>query len=1037
MRDMRANGKSTLNVPYLKPLVASLCGDPIAESIVSRITLGEMDVAALATYVEEGAGAGAFSLGIDRSLMRGKRISGNYTSAEMAREEVTKSVAKRVTRGHTLGPYRVEDLRAMGIPDLACNSIGAVSKKNTTDMRPVDDMHANDAISPPKFGMPSIDILREDATPGCFWWTVDAEDAFANVDLGAADRPFMLFRWYHIDDTNFEGSSHDYVYLHVRGNFGPRTLPYIYTMIQLYVNVASMAVGVTPPPTGFIDDNTATRKTYDDSYESLQLYKQHLRMAGLPDKESKEMPPFQVGIILGRWFDSLRMTMSITPDKLRHLETMFVHVVSPRAKVSVKFLESFVGFWEFCLECLPQCLKSFAHDTHAFMSKVQALRASKLREFYVPRKVKKDVSLMLQVTPLCNGTQPLQPMRGKEWARVVMTDASKLGGGYCSPDFAYRRKFTCREVKGIIAVKEAAMVEEAFSHHCQDWEGMVVPVYVDNTAVLYAMRKGRSSNAKINAIVRRTLMCCAQHEIAPLFFYVPTHMNVLADMLSRFGKVDIGEAYAQALTHFVWPDEAKATGVRPKKVNFSLPSAIEDDIVGYADAAYEDGSIATWSSGWNSFLQYCEEAKVDPLGEYSPETWDHIEAGFKARLAKGFYGRGKEKQTNTILSYTTAVHRFREKFFKKDLSGKVMRGIKKEKGLFSRVKRTVTLDMAVELTLGAVKSGSLRRLRNAVIYAHLGQGICRAQAAVMQTICWWEMDRALTVADVIIDDERYAVGFGLKHSKNDQFHQNASLDDAKHRDWIWISGTPESPLDIVGLIKKYYVRMKFETLTPFQRERTAFYQQVDNVTDRPLTRPLTYKNLLAEYRRDLSLLNKDKYPCLEPSEWGLHSWRRFGATVAKRSGMPNDIIRRLGRWRSDAFELYFALTSDDEISLQAQMLQGTRARTPLVEGGGLPASDAPMVIGQPLDGLAPLLETSPGLLPVLGKEGTHGGPRVAREHVARHANDKVGKRETQVPSYVVGTRTHRVAGFDIPTIVHGRPPSKEAFKPPPGRHGGH
>jgi hypothetical protein len=101
VRDMRANGKSTLNVPYLKPLVASLCGDPIAESIVSRITLGEMDVAALATYVEVGAGAGAFSLGIDRSLMRGKRISGNYTSAEMAREEVTKSVAKRVTRGHT------------------------------------------------------------------------------------------------------------------------------------------------------------------------------------------------------------------------------------------------------------------------------------------------------------------------------------------------------------------------------------------------------------------------------------------------------------------------------------------------------------------------------------------------------------------------------------------------------------------------------------------------------------------------------------------------------------------------------------------------------------------------------------------------------------------------------------------------------------------------------------------------------------------------------------------------------------------------
>ena len=175
---------------------------------MSRVTLGELSVETLAEYVEAGAGQGAYSLGIDTSMMKGQCVSENYRSALEAKDGVTKQLKKRCDRGQTLGPYRIEDLKQLGIADLACNSIGAVSKKDTTDMRPVDDMHCNRAIKPPKFGMCSLQVLREDATPGCWWWTVDVEDAFANVPLGSADRPFMLFRWYHTDDTNFEGDSH-------------------------------------------------------------------------------------------------------------------------------------------------------------------------------------------------------------------------------------------------------------------------------------------------------------------------------------------------------------------------------------------------------------------------------------------------------------------------------------------------------------------------------------------------------------------------------------------------------------------------------------------------------------------------------------------------------------------------------------------------------------------------------------------------------------------------------------------------------------
>jgi hypothetical protein len=253
-----------------------------------------------------------------------------------------------------------------------------------------------------------------------------------------------------------------------------------------------------------------------------------------------------------------------------------------------------------------------------------------------------------------------------------------------------------------------------------------------------------------------------------------------------------------------------------------------------------------------------------------------------------------------------------------------------------------------------VDHSRLDQLRNSVAYAQLGQGICRGQAAVTHTVCWWESDRALTAGDVVVDMDKYAVGFALKHSKNDPFHDNAKKDDGQRRDWIWCAGCPGSQLDIVPLVSEYRTAMGFDGMTTAQLERAPFYQEVSlpkkirsgggfgngtivvtpeklrekagnckTVQGRPTGRPLTYKRLLEEWRTDLDRLSKLKYPVLNSSEWGLHSWRRYGATVAKMNGVQNDIIRRLGRWRSDCFELYFALTIDDEIDMQAQLLQGT------------------------------------------------------------------------------------------------------------------
>jgi hypothetical protein len=265
---------------------------------------------------------------------------------------VMNTVRKRVHRGQTMGPYYNLDATALPLPHYAINSMGAVPKKDCDDLRCVDDVKANDMTTPPPFKYPSMEWLRATALPGGYWWLVDIRDAFANLPLSPQDKRWLLFRWYDVDDLKFSGTPHDCLYFHSMGCFGPRSLPCLYTAMQLHVNIAAIGAGI-PPVMGYMDDNAAHRQSYADSLQSLMLYLKHLDKSGLPYKDSKTKYPFQIGEILGRWFDSINMTISITPNKLIELTSMFAYVAKPGSQLSFKQLESFMGFWEFCLECLP------------------------------------------------------------------------------------------------------------------------------------------------------------------------------------------------------------------------------------------------------------------------------------------------------------------------------------------------------------------------------------------------------------------------------------------------------------------------------------------------------------------------------------------------------------------------------------------------------------------------------------------------------------------------------------------------------------
>jgi hypothetical protein len=128
----------------------------------------------------------------------------------------------------------------------------------------------------------------------------------------------------------------------------------------------------------------------------------------------------------------------------------------------------------------------------------------------------------------------------------------------------------------------------------------------------------------------------------------------------------------------------------------------------------------------------------------------------------------------------------------------------------------------------------------------------------------------------------------------------------------------DHPIDIVALYRRYCKLMGFPTDQKgreFERTRKApFFQEVAN--GKPTGEPMQYATLLAALKHDIDM----EFPELDAADYGTHSFRRFGATLARTQGIPDDMIKLMGRWQSDCFQMCFMFSEDDKVEANRGML---------------------------------------------------------------------------------------------------------------------
>ena len=492
-----------------------------------------------AEFILEAISSHGFDLGVDHSVMQGKHVYKNYKSAHEHRDKVHEALAARVQTGKTckLGAWSGDKSE---LPDNVCVvPQGAVPKKLEPDkVRPFSDHTAtrfNSSVDMSRLGH-TLDTYNEIASelkPGYSMRVEDVDGAFPILPLAPSVWRYMLVWWYDVDRPLCDQSEYNTLYVHIYADFGTAPLPGIWNIFFRCVKAMAIYDGVlTLPMPHYVDDNSIIGESDAVVDAQGELLSDYLEFElGIKFKRLKSRKGRRRQLVLGFWWDSDARTRTLEDHKLEaYLENLTE--ASSLRNVSLSYLRVLAGRLQRALMTMPP---SAACLLTSIFSLMKGLKLPWHRR-RLTAEARKDIQAVAKILESNHG-------RGyfcydhMPYAPDIYSDASKdrrfAGGGFVTTDGLYDHwEYGSSKKRQAIAYLEADAVLQAVTAMGERLRGKKQRLFIDNTSVAFAIKKGRSSSA-LNGVMRQLYLLAATYDCVFEPHWISTHDNVWADHLSR------------------------------------------------------------------------------------------------------------------------------------------------------------------------------------------------------------------------------------------------------------------------------------------------------------------------------------------------------------------------------------------------------------------------------------------------------------------------------------------------------------------------
>ena len=353
----------------------------------------------------------------------------NHKGAREFPTEVSKYLHTEISLGRVIGPFNKNPYAS----NIAVSPLNSLEKRGTSDRRVITDLSfpelhsVNSGINKDvylgqhiKTKYPTVDNIIEliiKKGEGCLLFKRDMRKAFRQIRVDPGDVHLLSFRW--------KGE----IYSDTVLTMGLRSAAYICQ--RLTNSVAFICKSEGYEIINYLDDFCGVEKC-ETAEIAFRYLGDLLKFLGIEEAKNKVALPSTRVAFLGVWFDTVAMTMEVTPERLLEIKGLTESWLS-KELVTVKEVQSIIGKLNFVAKCVKPA-RIFIGRMLNFLREMPRKGTTRLTEEF-----KGDILWWFTYLPNFNGVALINNNRWSLPDEVLASDACLSGcGAVCGQEFFHR-----------------------------------------------------------------------------------------------------------------------------------------------------------------------------------------------------------------------------------------------------------------------------------------------------------------------------------------------------------------------------------------------------------------------------------------------------------------------------------------------------------------------------------------------------------------------------------------------------------------------
>ena len=393
--------------------------------------------------------------------------------------------------------------------------------KKSGGFRPVIDLkRLNLFIRCPSFRMETDRSIRQQLQQGEWTTSIDLSDAYLHIPVAPAYRKYLRL---HI-----QGQSLQFRAMCFGLNIAPRVFTKLLDPVASHLRSRGIRLH------RYLDDwlfrGQSPEAVSSATAQALDLF---ARLGFIVNFQKSDLVPRTSFVFLGMDIDLVRSWVRPTSAEVDKIVSLVFRLLRLRT-APVRLLLSFLGLLNHAAQFIP--LGRLHIRPLQFYVKIWAPNLHEMIDSRIPLEdsFHRALQFWSDAPPLRRGV----PLRPPAPSLTLTTDASLQGWGGFLEGHQARGHWSPQESSLHISLLELRAVRLALLSFEPLVSGQAVQLLADNTtAIAYIRNQGGTHSVPLFREVQQLLLWCSARHITLLPFFMPGHLNSLADLLSRDSQV--------------------------------------------------------------------------------------------------------------------------------------------------------------------------------------------------------------------------------------------------------------------------------------------------------------------------------------------------------------------------------------------------------------------------------------------------------------------------------------------------------------------